>query len=180
MFEGKRIRLRAVEPGDLDAIMLWINNPAVTQFLAVGRLPVSRAEEERWLSERPPNERRLTIELLDGTYIGAAGLHGIDLVDRNAEVGMVIAEEKNWGRGYGREALDLLAELAFRTLNLHRLHLRVYAYNRRAIRMYEKAGFVHEGMDRQAHFQNGTWHDVIRMGLLASEWRGTVPRPEEP
>jgi diamine N-acetyltransferase len=172
VFQGDRIRLRAVEPSDLDEVMRWINNPEVTQFLAVGRMPVSRAEEERWLAERPANERRLTIETLDGAYVGAAGLHEIDLVDRSAEVGIVIANERNWGKGYGRESLALLADLAFQTLNLHRLYLRVYAYNERAIRVYEKAGFVREGVDRQAHFHGGTWHDVIRMGLLASEWRG--------
>ena len=173
LLEGSKVRLRPVGAADLDRVMDWINDPSVTQFLALGRAPVTREEEKQWLEERPANERRLTIETLAGEYLGAAGLHAIDFIDRNAEVGMVIASEKNWGKGYGRESLRLLVGFAFRSLNLHRLYLRVYAYNDRALRLYDRAGFAREGTDRDAHFFGGRWHDVIRMGLLVTDERLT-------
>jgi RimJ/RimL family protein N-acetyltransferase len=175
VIEGSRVRLRPVNAADLDQVMDWINDPSVTQFLAVGRVPVTRDEEQKWLSERPANERRMTVESLSGEYLGAAGLHAIDFIDRNAELGMVISSEKNWGKGYGRETLHLLVEFAFQSLSLHRLYLRVYAHNDRALHLYERAGFSQEGVDREAHFHGGRWHDVIRMGLLATDQRPLPP-----
>ena len=58
----------------------------------------------------------------------------------------------------------------FKTLNLNRIYLRVYENNLRAIRVYEKTGFRQEGQLRQAHFQDGSYMDVILMGILRSDW----------
>lgn len=58
----------------------------------------------------------------------------------------------------------------FQNLNLHRIYLRVFANNVRAIRSYEKAGFVHEGRLRQAEFRQGQYLDVFFMSVLKSEW----------
>jgi diamine N-acetyltransferase len=56
-------------------------------------------------------------------------------------------------------------------LNLNRIFLRVYENNPRAIRAYEKTGFVHEGRLRQGHFHNGEYLDVLLMGVLRAEWQ---------
>ena len=177
VLEGAAVRLRPVRVEDLDHVISLISDSSLAQVRAVPRAPVTREEEKQWLASRPPNERRLTIETLQGDYLGAAGLHGIDFVDRNAEVGMVIAEERNWGKGYGGEALQLLVRLAFRSLGLHRVYLRVHAYNERALRLYQRAGFSREGVDREAHFYRGRWHDVVRMALLAPD--ESVPRTDD-
>jgi RimJ/RimL family protein N-acetyltransferase len=58
----------------------------------------------------------------------------------------------------------------FDTLNLNRIALRVFKNNPRAIRSYEKAGFVHEGRLRQEHYQNGEYVDVFIMSILRTEW----------
>lgn len=55
-------------------------------------------------------------------------------------------------------------------MNLHRLGLRVFSFNQRAIRLYEKAGFTREGSARQSLFRGGSWHDIIYMGILQSEY----------
>jgi RimJ/RimL family protein N-acetyltransferase len=55
-------------------------------------------------------------------------------------------------------------------LNLHRLFLRVYADNVRAVRSYEKAGFVLEGRLREAVYKFGRYDDVLIMSVLRSEW----------
>ncbi len=75
------------------------------------------------------------------------------------------------GKGIGTQAIHLLLQHAFGELKLHRIGIRVLAYNTRAIRAYEKCGFVREGRERETAFVNGAWHDDIMMGLLATEYR---------
>jgi RimJ/RimL family protein N-acetyltransferase len=65
---------------------------------------------------------------------------------------------------------------AFHDLKLHRISIRVLAYNTRAIRSYQKCGFLIEGREREAAFVNGRWHDDIIMGLLEHEF---TARPGE-
>ena len=59
----------------------------------------------------------------------------------------------------------------FQTLNLNRVHLRAFEFNARAVRAYEKAGFVQEGILRQEHYAEGGYHNVIVMGALREEWK---------
>ena len=66
--------------------------------------------------------------------------------------------------------MTLLLRHGFRTLNLNRVYLRVHADNKRAIRTYEKVGFVHEGKLRQAVYKNGKYKDVLLMSVLHDEW----------
>jgi RimJ/RimL family protein N-acetyltransferase len=95
-----------------------------------------------------------------------------DWISRNAEVGIVIGEKDYWNKGYGSEAMQLMLKHGFETLNLHRIWLRVYGFNTRAIRAYEKSGFVHEGRKREASFIQGKYHDVLIMSVLQPEWKG--------
>ena len=68
---------------------------------------------------------------------------------------------------------------AFKTLRLHRVGIRVLAYNKRAIRAYEKCGFGVEGRERETAFVNGVWHDDIMMGLLDREFRERAISPAD-
>lgn len=180
MIYGKRIRLRALEREDLPLFVQWFNDPEVHAGLAVF-LPMSLSEEERWFEkmlETPAPEHPLMIEVKsDGGWkaIGDCGFHQIDWRNRSGELGIVIGEKSLWDQGYGTETMDLLLRHGFNSLNLNRIFLRVYATNPRAIRSYEKAGFVHEGRFRQAEFRNGNYVDVLFMSVLRSEWQGPNP-----
>jgi len=67
--------------------------------------------------------------------------------------------------------MRILLRYAFEELNLHRLSLSVFEYNSRAIRSYEKAGFVIEGRARQFLNRDGLRYDMIFMGILRDEWK---------
>lgn len=176
MIYGERIRLRHAEPGDLPLFVAWLNDPEVRQGLALF-LPISQAEEESWFEKRlalPAEEQPLTIEARQGDgwrTIGNSGFHNLDWRNRSAEVGILIGEKIFWNQGFGSEAVRLLVTHAFNTLNLHRVYLRVFEDNTRAIRAYEKAGFVHEGRQRQAEFRQGRYCDVLLMSVLRIEWQ---------
>lgn len=175
MIYGKRIRLRHAERDDLPTFIKWLNDPEVRAGISA-YLPMSMAEEEQWFEktlERPPVERNLCIEVKRGrgwNLIGNCGYFNFDYRVHMAEVGIMIGEKEEWGKGYGSEVMRLLLDFGFNTLNLNRIWLRVYADNPRAIRAYEKAGFQHEGRQRQAQFADGAYVDVVVMGALRSEW----------
>lgn len=102
--------------------------------------------------------------------IGITSLINIDVKNRNAECIIDIGEKDYWGQGYGSEALTLLLNYAFLELNLHRVYLRVFSFNEKAISLYHKLGFMHEGRSRQTLFRNGQWYDILHMGILQDEY----------
>ena len=96
----------------------------------------------------------------DGRLIGSCQLHGIHPVHRSAELQIRIGEAGERGRGHGTEAVTLLVDFAFRDLNLRRVALHVLATNERALKMYERIGFVREGVLREAAHVDGEYVDV--------------------
>lgn len=176
MIFGEKVRLRAVEREDLPRFATWLNDHEVTAGLTL-HLPLCIDDEQDWyegMRKGPAEERPLAIDarLDDGwQHIGNCGLHGIVWRVREAEVGIFIGEKDYWNQGYGSEAMRLILKHGFETLNLNRIFLRVYANNPRAIRSYEKVGFVHEGIMRQSAFKDGKYIDVVFMSILRSEWQ---------
>ena len=104
--------------------------------------------------------------------LGDLQLQDRDQRSRVAGVGIGIYDREYLGKGYGREALGLLVDWAFRIQNYTRLWLSVWATNERAIRCYRAIGFVEEGRLRRQIFVDGQYVDVVLMGLLREEWRG--------
>ncbi len=175
MIYGKRIRLRGIERGDIPQFQQWLNDPEVLEGLAI-YLPLSMADEEQWfeeLSKRDPVEKALAIDIKEGNdwrLIGDSGLFNLEWTNSCAELGIFIGDKSAWNKGYGTEAVGLLLRHGFETLNLHRIFLRVYSTNKRAIRSYEKAGFVLEGTLREAVYRHGKYADMHVMSVLRSEW----------
>ena len=176
MIYGDKLRLRAVERSDLRRFVEWLNDPEVREGLLL-HLPLSMAEEEKWFEDmikRPAVEHPMVIEIRQDeswVMIGNCGIHNIDWRLRSAEVGIFIGEKGYWDQGYGTEAMRVLLDHSFNTLNLNRIALQVYEDNPRAVRAYEKAGFVHEGRERQGMYKNGRYVDIIWMSVLRPEWR---------
>lgn len=174
---GTSIYFRALELDDMERLVKWINDPDITQFLTMGRFPINFTREEEWLKGlyKGQNDIVMGIVLKDGDiHIGNCGLHQIDWVSRGCIFGIMIGEKEYQNRGYGTEATLLMLKYAFEVLNLNRVELTVYEYNKRAIRCYEKAGFILEGRLREKMFKNGSFHDVLIMSILRSEWKNKI------
>jgi diamine N-acetyltransferase len=175
MIYGERVRLRALERSDVAQYYEWVNDPEVTAGLALF-LPISTLDEEKWFessTQRPQETKPLVIEVREGEHwrmIGNCSFFDLDWVTRSAEFGIMIGDKTVWNQGYGTEAILLLLRHGFLTLNLNRIGLKVFAENERAIRAYEKAGFVHEGRMRQAVYKHGKYQDVLFMSVLRDEW----------
>ena len=76
-----------------------------------------------------------------------------------------------WDQGLGQDTLRAMLDYGFDHLNFHRIYLRVFAENARAIHAYEKVGFVHEGRFREDNWRHGRWQDTLFMSVLRREWR---------
>jgi diamine N-acetyltransferase len=189
MITGERIRFRGVERDDLPTFVKWLNDPEVRQGILMHH-PGSQAEEENWYDEMlklPMDEHVLGIEAkLPGEkavepsnhaneghwkLIGNLAFFRIDWRNRSSEFGIMIGDTNYWNQGYGTEAVRLLVKHGFNTLNLNRIYLHVFENNSRAIRAYEKAGFVHEGRLRQAGFKDGKYIDILVMSILKDEFK---------
>lgn len=105
-------------------------------------------------------------ENLTGNSIGSTYLRDIDTTHKKAEFGIFIGVDESVNRGYGTAACKLISKYGFENLELHKIFLRVFEWNKQAIRSYEKAGFQHEGLFHDDVFINGKFHNIIMMGLI--------------
>ena len=175
---GDGIRLRAIDRSDIPLFLKWFNDPEVTMGLE-SVFPMSEAREDQWFDnmlKRPIETQPLAIEIQienEWKIIGNIAIFDFDKIAHSAEVGIVIGEKEFWGKGYGTKALKLILKHGFGTLNLNRISLQVYGLNDRAIRVYNKVGFVLEGTMRDAVYRQGKYYDVHIMSILRKEWKIT-------
>ncbi|UCC18360.1 MAG: GNAT family N-acetyltransferase [Promethearchaeota archaeon] len=176
MLRGKRVNLGPIKREYIESFLKWFNDPEITQYLLAYR-PMTRMAEEEWMENLKNREDAIYLSIVipndDGseTLIGNCGIHNIDWKNRVGEVGIVSGEKEYQNKGYGTEAMELLLEYGFETVNLHRIELFTYDFNIGAFKSYKKVGFVEEGRKRQFVWINGSYHDAILMGILAEEWR---------
>ena len=175
-FVGSKIKLRAVEKDDVEAILKHWNTYQTRRFL-VNVMPMSRRMEEEWIEQVTANQKMgkeyvFVIERLsDGELLGTCGLHSISWIHRNAVLGIAIYNPANWNKGYGTETMQMLLNIGFNFLNLHRIELEVLENNPRAISVYKKVGFKEVGRRREAVYLEGTYIDSITMDILRNEYR---------
>lgn len=169
---AERVALRPLEIEDGELLRSWINDPEVHRHLGRFRACDAAAQRE-WLEalRHRPEDHVFGIALREtGALVGSCGLHGVSFPHRSAELGILIGETSCQSRGLGGEALRLLLAYGFDTLGLHRIELRVFESNPRAIRCYERAGFRREGEKREARWWAGRWWSVYEYALLEGEW----------
>jgi len=170
---GENIYLRRVEKGDLEGnYFQWLNDQEVTRWMQNGIFPNSAESmlDYYMATVSSATDMNLAIILKDGDrHIGNIGLNSLNQVFRSAEVGILIGEKDTWGKGYGSEAIKLLAGHAFTRMNLNRLGAGAVAENAGCIRAFEKAGFIREGVSRQAYYCAGQYRDCVHLGLLRTD-----------
>lgn len=177
---GERIMLREYKREDLQDMRKWVNDPEVVDNLSdIFLLPHSLDTTEEFLDSVLKGTRQnaysfVIAEKNTETYIGQIDLLYINWKNRFAEIGIVIGDEVNRGKGIGTEALMVLQEFVFNRLNMNRLEIKVHSYNTRAHRCYLKSGFKEEGRLRQVFYIHGKYFDTIVLSMLKSEFESKM------
>ncbi|MGI8703998.1 MAG: GNAT family N-acetyltransferase [Candidatus Limnocylindrales bacterium] len=171
--EGRRVILRHHMPENLSAVTRWYRDPELARLTRYQTRPMSVEEIERFFHARllAPDALAYAIHVrpLD-RLVGVTTFSSLDPDNGSATFHITIGEPDLWGQGYGTEAAELMLHHAFVRLGLHRVALSVFAFNARAIRSYEKAGFEIEGRLREAIWRDGRYWDEIQMAALKTEW----------
>lgn len=174
---GELVRLTGEDPETVAKLELRWQRDTEFHRLADSDPAELRSEKKikEWMEKRTSDDdpRRFSFSirtLQDDRLIGFISLylplvHGCD-----AWVGIGIGERDFWGKGYGTDAMRLILRYAFTEINLHRVSLSLHAYNERARRSYEKAGFKLEGCIRGEGLREGQHTNALYMGILRSEW----------
>ena len=171
MITGKLVELRAIEREDLPRYVEWLNDPEVMRYFSPLE-PMSLADEERWFEgQLQQSDTRNFAIYYEGEHVGGAGYSHIDWRERSAEIGLFIGHKNLWDKGLGTDIMSALVRFGFEQMNLHRIYLRVYEENPRAITCYRKVGFQHEGKMRDASFRHGRYHHILWMSILEDEYR---------
>jgi RimJ/RimL family protein N-acetyltransferase len=166
------VRVRPVEERDIDAYLAAGVSSEIHRMYGgdPGNLPepsIARARD--WHDDITKAACAWMIDA-DGEAVGHLRLHAIDLHDGRARLAIGLFREGDLGRGIGRQAIELALQHGFVVMKLHRIDLRVLAFNTRAIRCYRACGFTHEGTEREACLIGNTWHDDWLMGILRPEY----------
>ena len=168
------VYLRPAERDDLPMFVGWFNDYAMSRTLGI-RSPMSLAMEEQWFERAVADQEKTRYHfvaclLADDRAIGTIGLFELDLNNGSAGLGLSIGAAADRGRGHGTDMLRALLGFAFGHLRLERVWLDVYDFNPDARRVYQRVGFLDEGVSRHAIFREGAYRDLHRMAILRDEW----------
>jgi len=177
LFRGELVRFTAEEP-DVSArtSALWRRDSEFHRLVDIKpAMLISEKKIKKWAEEQAEKEftpQRYAFSvrtLAEDKLIGFLNLW-VDVIHGEAWVGLGIGERDFWGKGYGTDMMKLCLRYAFTELNVYRVSLGLHAYNKRALRSYEKAGFRFEGCTRQDAQHEGIRTDGLWMGILREEW----------
>ena len=173
VLQGERIYLRRVEHEDVDHFLNAVSNPEIRRLTGTNAF-FTKAKLERFIANIQTDSSRIDLIIAlqkNDQVIGDLAIVDIDQQNRNGSFRIAITDPQYLSKGYGTEALSIVIDYMFNTLNLRRISINVYAFNHRAIKAYEKLGFVKEGVLREELYFDGEYNDNILMGLLKKEYK---------
>lgn len=172
MSESTRVILRPVMAEDTDLLVTWRNNPLILDTVFEPK-PVTREQHLAWYNSLQSTDKRIEFIIQLATTrkpIGRIGLTDIDYRNQKAEYSISLGDFSEWGKGYGEEASHLILNFGFRQLNLHKIYLKVFATNQRAVQLYYKLGFELEGTLRDEIYKNGCFQDLLYMSIYRKNY----------
>jgi RimJ/RimL family protein N-acetyltransferase len=167
---GKKCYLSPIDVNDAGKFTEWLYDLELTKNLTLYNSIINVENEKVFLENLSKEHNYSIVDLETNELIGNCGFWEVDNLNQTGEVGIFIGNKNFWDKGYGTEALTLLLDYGFKALNLHNIQLKVYDYNKRGIRSYEKIGFKLIGIRRDALYRNMERHNIIFMDILADEF----------
>ncbi len=175
-FEKKEIRLRALEPEDVDLLYSWENDPniwklsntltpfsrhIIEQFVKNAQTDIYQSRQVRWMIDLISKNRPETIGTID--------LFDFDPLHRRAGIGILIKDSSNREKGYAKSALEVLIDYSFKILELHQLYCNISEKNISSLALFKKQGFKVVGEKKEWIYENEEWQSEFLLQLLRRE-----------
>ena len=174
IFEGKLVRLRAIEASDWETHMQWDRDTEKARLLYEIPFPQSTLSTRHWAegeAQRRENgeEHRLQIETLDGVLVGTMSTQRCDLRCGTFMYGLAVIGEHQ-RKGYASEAIWLLLRYYFQERRYQKCNAEVFSFNQPSQKLHESLGFTLEGRLRRMIYTNGEFHDALYYGITKEEF----------
>ncbi|HUS14414.1 MAG TPA: GNAT family protein [Chloroflexia bacterium] len=179
VWQGTRVRLRALEPGDWAAHWSWDQDAGMERSLEQIHFPRSQEAARQWATRtatQPPegDKVHLVIENAAGELVGAVATHDCNRRTGTFAYGVAVRPEHQ-RQGYAAEAIVLLLRYFFQELRYQKVTVEVYSFNGPSIALHERLGFQAEGRLRRTVFTAGQFFDALLYGMTAEEFAARYP-----
>ncbi len=173
------IKLEYFGKEDFKQLIEWVNSEHLLTNWAgsLFRFPLNEDSLEWYIQDTNDLETSdaliyKAVEIETNKTVGHISLGGISRKNKAARISRVLISDEARGKGYCDKMTNAILKIGFEDLQLHRISLGVYDFNRAAIRCYEKCGFVREGLMRDVLlYEDNTFWSLLEMGILEDEWR---------
>jgi RimJ/RimL family protein N-acetyltransferase len=175
IFEGKLVRLRAVEPDDWQNHAEWDRDTEMARHLYFIPFPQSSLASKQWAEraaerkEMPSDNFHFQIETLDGVQVGSIATHDCDLRNGTFSYGLsTMAQYRR--KGYASEAIRLLLRYFFQERRYQKCTIEVFSFNQPSQKLHESLGFTLEGRLRRMIYTQGEFYDALHYGITKEEF----------
>lgn len=174
IFEGKLVRLRAVEPDDWKNHEQWDRDTDLARLGYEIPFPQSLEMTRQWAERESQRHAendgfRFQIETLGGIQVGTINTHSCDLRSGTFMYGLAIGPQHQ-RKGYGSEAIRLVLRFFFHERRYQKCTVHVYSFNPPSQKLHESLGFALEGRLRRMIYSGGQYHDVLVYGITSEEF----------
>ena len=170
------IRIRELVEQDVPYMLEWMHDPQINMYFAKDMSLMSQKDVRNFCACSSHEKDLINGDSLhyaivdnDDVYLGTVSLKDINFLDSNAEYA-ISTRKSAWGKGVALKATELILDVAFQKLQLHKVYLNVLENNYRAIRFYEKFGFIYEGISREHLIKDGCYQSLKWYSILAQEY----------
>jgi len=168
--KGKHIYLRALEPEDLEFIHTIENDESIWE-ISNTTTPYSKYLIKQYLDHSHKDiyevkQLRLVISSYDEEPLGMIDIFDFDFKNRRAGIGVLVKEQRDRQKGYGKEAVTLLANYCFTHLDLHQLYCNISEDNKASIKLFTNQGFEKIGLKKDWNIINGAFKNEYIFQLI--------------
>lgn len=168
MIVGEKVQLIALNDDCFKLTYQWINDPMLRRYTGT-RFPVTRTEHEKWFLDKSQDHYNKTfgIQIKESEkIIGIVGNSNFEPLDRTTSVFIYLGNVEDRNKGYGKEALDLITQFCFNSLNVRKIWAHIFDFNKESQSLFTRTGYSQEGLLKEHCFRDGKYSDVVVVGRI--------------